>query len=57
MNVYEMESGTTFNEGEIEDITEEIITVLSKNELLVCDAKEMLDITKQKIDRKARLQI
>lgn len=57
MTYIELQSGTTFSEEKIEEITKAVILLLAKYELLVCDAKEILKITEKKIDGAAKLQI
>ena len=55
MMVIELQSGTTFTEDEIDEITKAVIRLLGQYELLVCDAKEILKITEKKIDGAAKL--
>lgn len=56
MTVIELQSGTTFTEEKLNEITKAVICLLAKYELLVCDAKEILNITEKKIDGAAKLQ-
>lgn len=57
MNFFEMASGTTFTEKEISQIQQQIIHVLCSHDLLVSDAKEILNMTVGKIDETTKLQI
>lgn len=57
MEIVEMKSGTRFNDKQLEVIISSVIVALSKYDLLVCDAKEILQITADKIDGTVKLQI
>ena len=57
MEIIEMKSGTIFNDKQLEEIISSVIVALSKYDLLVCDAKEILQITADKIDGTVKLQI
>lgn len=54
--IFEMPSGATFPEEEVSQIQQEIIAILCRHNLLVSDAKEILNMTAEKIDRTAKLQ-
>ena len=56
MTVIELQSGTSIAEEKLDEVTKAVICLLAKYDLLVCDAKEILDITKNKIDGAAKLQ-
>lgn len=56
MDTIEMQSGSIFEENKINEISNAVIRVLSEYDLLVCDAKEILKITENKIDRAIKLQ-
>ena len=57
MEIIGMKSGTIFNDKQLEEIISSVIVALSKYDLLVCDAKEILQITADKIDGTVKLQI
>lgn len=57
MEIVEMKSGTRFEDKKLEEIISSVIVALSKFDLLVCDAKEILQITADKIDGTVKLQI
>lgn len=57
MGITEMKSGTIFDDKQLEGIISSVIAALSKYDLLVCDAKEILQITADKIDGTVKLQI
>lgn len=57
MEIVEMKSGTRFNDKQLEVIISSVIVALSKYDLLVRDAKEILQITADKIDGTVKLQI